>query len=77
MSPEISNFIPSSMAETGKYIEVADGNFITAKKKRIISDKMCGNNIKPFIDMLYNVLFAPDLCDILFYVFMLMNLGNA
>ena len=27
---------------------------------------MCENNGKPFIDMLYNVLLAPDLCNIIF-----------
>ena len=32
ITPEISNFIPGSLVETDKYIEVADGNFFTAKK---------------------------------------------
>ena len=34
------------------------------------------NNGKTFIDTLYNVLLAPDLCDRLFTIFMLMNLGH-
>ena len=32
MTPDISNFTPVSMVETDKYIEVADGIFITAKQ---------------------------------------------
>ena len=32
MTLEISYFIPVSLVETDKYIEVADGNFITAKQ---------------------------------------------
>ena len=32
MTPQISGFIPGSLVETDKYIEVADGHFVTAKK---------------------------------------------
>ena len=32
ITPDISDFIPVSMVETNKYIEVADGNFFTAKQ---------------------------------------------
>ena len=32
MTPDISNFIPYSLVEDIKYIEVADGNFFTAKQ---------------------------------------------
>ena len=39
MTPDISDFIPGSLAETDKYIEVAEGNFITAKKNKISSNK--------------------------------------
>ena len=34
---------------------------------------MRDNNGKPFIDMLYNVLLAPGLCDRLFSIIMLIN----
>ena len=34
MTPKISDFILGSLVETDKYIEVADGNFVTAKKRR-------------------------------------------
>ena len=33
MTPDILNFIPGSLAEIEKYIEVADWNFVTAKQK--------------------------------------------
>ena len=33
VKPEISDFILGSLAETYKCIEVADGNFVTAKKQ--------------------------------------------
>ena len=74
-TPEISDFIPGSLAETYKYIEVADRQFITAKKRRI-SDKICGNNEKLLIATFYNVLFSPDLCDRIFSIITLMNSGN-
>ena len=32
MTPEISGFIPGSLVETDKYIEVSDGNFVLAKQ---------------------------------------------
>ena len=35
-TPEISNFIPGSLAETEKYTGVADGHFVTEKKNRRI-----------------------------------------
>ena len=28
-TPEISDFIPGSLVETNKYVEVLDGNFVT------------------------------------------------
>ena len=33
MTPEVTDFIPGSLADTNKYIEVADGNNVTVKKK--------------------------------------------
>ena len=35
MTPNISDFILGSLVETDKYIEVSDGNFVTAKKKGV------------------------------------------
>ena len=37
---------------------------------------MCDDNGDPFIAMLHNVLLAPDLCNKLFSIFMLMNSGH-
>ena len=37
---------------------------------------MCDDNGKTFIATLYNVLLAPDLCDGLFSIIMLMNAGH-
>ena len=64
MKPEISDFISGSLVETDNYIEVADGNFVTVKQKGEIKIKMRNDNENPFIATLYNVLFAPDLCDL-------------
>ena len=33
MMPELSDFIPGSLEDTYKYIEVADGHHVTAKQK--------------------------------------------
>ena len=38
--------------------------------------KMCNNNGDPFIVTLHNILLAPDLCDRLFSIIMLMNSGQ-
>ena len=39
MTPEISDFIPVLLVEIDKYIEVADGHFVIAKKNRRSSNK--------------------------------------
>ena len=33
MTPEVSDFIPGSLEDTDKYIEVADGHHVTEKQK--------------------------------------------
>ena len=76
MMPEVLDFIPGSLEDTDKYSEVADGHHITAKKKGQVRIQMCDNNGKTFIATLYNVLFAPDLCDRLFSIITLMNAGH-
>ena len=35
MTPEVKDFIPGSLEDTDKYIEVADRHHVTAKKKGI------------------------------------------
>ena len=76
MTPEVSDFIPGSLEDTDKYIEVADRHHVTAKQKGLVRIQMCNNKRKTFISTLYNVLLAPDLCDGLFSIITLMNAGH-
>ena len=76
MTPEVTDFIPGSLEDTEKFIEVVDGHHVTAKQKGSAQIQMRDNNGKKFIVTLYNVLLAPDLCDILFSIIMLMNAGH-
>ena len=76
MTPEISDFIPGSLEDTDKYIEVADRHHVKAKQKFQVQIQMCDDNRKTFIATLYNVLLAPYLCDRLFLIITLMNAGN-
>ena len=78
MQPEVSDFIPGSLEDTDKNIEVADGNNVTAKQKGKIQIKIkiCDNHGYPFTATLHNVLLAPYLCDRLFSIIMLMNSGH-
>ena len=63
-----------SLMETDKYIKAPDGNLFTSKQTIEVQITMCDNNGKPCIARLYNVLLAPDLCNQLFSVIMLVNL---
>ena len=72
-TPEILDFILGSFLETDKYIEVADGNFVTVKQTGKVQTEIRDDNGKPFIATLYNVLFSPDSCDQLFSIITLMN----
>ena len=56
MTPEVSYFIPGTLEDTDKHIEVADGHHVTAKQKGQVQIKMCNNNRDPFIATLHNVL---------------------
>ena len=76
MTPEVSDFIPGSLEDTDKHIEVPDGHHVTAKQKGQVRVKMCNNNRDPFIATLHNVLLAPYLCDRLFSIITLMNSGH-
>ena len=33
MTPEVTDFIPGSLEDTDKFVEVADGHYVTAKQK--------------------------------------------
>ena len=74
VTPQVSGFIPGSLEDTDKHIEVADRNHVTAKQKVQVRIKMCDNNRDLFIATLHNVLLAPDLCNRLFLIIALINL---
>ena len=76
MTPYISDFILVSVAETNKYIEAANGDLVKTKQTGEVQIKMLDDNGKPFIAMLYYILFAPDLCNRLFSIITLMNLEH-
>ena len=75
ITPQVSDSIPGSLKDTDKYIEVADGNHVTAKQKGQVRIKMSDVNGNPFIETLHNVLLAPELCGRLFSIITLMNSG--
>ena len=66
-------FIPGVLGETDKFIEVADGHFITVKQTGEVQLKICDDNGKSLTATIYYVLFAPNLCDRLFFIIMLKN----
>ena len=76
MTPQVSDFIPGSLEDTNKYIEVADGHYFMAKGKGQIQIIMCNDNGDHFIAKLHNVILAPDLFNRLFLIVMFMNLGH-
>ena len=76
MTPEVTDFIPGSLEDTDKFIEVAGRHHVTAKQKGSVQIQMCYNNGKKFIAIIYNVLLSLDLCNRLFSINMLMNAGH-
>ena len=69
MAPEVSGFIPDSLYDTDKHIEVADRYHVMAKQEGQVQIKTCDDDVDTFIATLHNVLLAPDLCDRLFSIF--------
>ena len=63
---DVSDFIPGSLEDTNKHIEVTNGHNVTAKQKGPVRIEMCDDHGDPFIAMLHKVLLTPDLCDRLF-----------
>ena len=41
MKPPVSDFIPGSLEDTDKYIEVLDGHYVTVKQKRQVQIRIC------------------------------------
>ena len=74
MTQEVSYYIPISLEDTDKYIEVADRHHVAAKQKGQVQIKMCDGNKNPFIATLHNVILAPDLCARLSSIVMLIPL---
>ena len=70
------DFITGLLEDTDKHIEVTDGHHVTAKQKGQVLIKMCNDKVDTFIATLHNVILALDLCDRLFSIIMLMNLGH-
>ena len=60
MKPQVQDFIPGSLEDTDKNIEVADGHHVTAKQKVQFIIKMYNYNVDTFIATLHNLLLAPD-----------------
>ena len=52
------------------------GIFSQQKKQENSKEKTYDYNIKPFIATLYKVILSLDLCNQLFYIIVLMNLGH-
>ena len=63
MTPEVLDFIPGSLDDKDKHIEVVDGHHVIAKQKVQLRIKICDDNRNTFIATLHNVILAPDLCD--------------
>ena len=61
MTPEVTDFIPGSLEDTDKLIEVADRHHVVANQKGSVRIQMCDDNREKFVATLYNVLLAPDL----------------
>ena len=76
MTPEVMEFIPGSLEDMDKLIEVSDRHPVTAKQKDSVRIQMYDDNRKTFSATLYNVLLAPDLCDRFFSIMKLVNSGH-
>ena len=63
MTPQVSYFIPGSLEDMDKHIEVADVHHITENQKGQVQIKMCNDNGDNFIATLHNVILAPDTSD--------------
>ena len=57
MTPQFSNFITGSLEVTEKYIEVADGQHVTEKRKVQVRIQMCDDNTKKISSQHYTTYF--------------------
>ena len=72
MEPEVSVFIPCLLEDTDNYRQTSSHG----ETKRTSTNKNCNNNEDPFIATLHNVVLAPDFCNRLFSIIMLLHSGN-
>ena len=49
MTPEVTDFIPGSLEDQDKFIEVAEGHHGTSKQKGSVRIQMCDDNRKIFV----------------------------
>ena len=66
MTPEVTDFIPVSLEDTDKFIEVADGHHVTAKQKGSLGIKMCDRlfSIITFMNAGNTCLFRKGFCTV-------------
>ena len=55
MTPEVMDFIPGSLEDTDKFIEVADRHHVAAKQKGSVRIQIFDDDGKTFFATLYNV----------------------
>ena len=61
MTPQVSDFIPGSLEDMDKYIEVTGGHHVTAKQNVKVQIKMGNYKRDNFIATFQNILLAPDI----------------
>ena len=65
MTPEFSDFIPGSLEDTDKYIEVVEGHHVTAKQEGQVQIKMCDERISVIVAHFYSYLTFLFRCDVM------------
>ena len=58
MTPQVSSFIPGSLEDTDKHIDVTDGHHVTENHKGQVQIKMCDKNRDTLILSLYTTGFG-------------------
>ena len=76
ITSQVLGYIPDSLEDTDKHIEVADGHHFTEKQKGQFQIKMNGDNGDTFTATLHNKLLAPYLCDGLSLIIKLLDSGQ-
>ena len=61
MKPKVSGFIPGSLENTDKHVEVSYGNQVKTKQRGKSRINICDDNGDTFIATLHNILLESDL----------------